>query len=77
MVSANDAEVPRMNTRKPSAAADSDNRSRLLRAATDAFAEQGFEGTSLRTIADTAGVSFQRIAYYFGSKEELWIETVD
>ncbi len=66
-----------MNTRKPSAAADSDNRSRLLHAATDAFAEQGFEGTSLRTIADTAGVSFQLIAYYFGSKEELWVETVD
>jgi AcrR family transcriptional regulator len=49
----------------------------LLKAATDAFAEQGFEGTSLRTIADNAGVSFQLIAYYFGSKEELWIETVD
>jgi AcrR family transcriptional regulator len=66
-----------MNTRKPSAAADLGNRSRLLQAATDAFAEQGFEGTSLRTIADTAGVSFQLIAYYFGSKEELWVETVD
>ena len=66
-----------MNTRKPSAAADSDNRSRLLHAATDAFAEQGFDGTSLRTIADSAGVSFQLIAYYFGSKEELWVETVD
>ena len=66
-----------MNTRKPSAATDSDNRSRLLHAATDAFAEQGFEGTSLRTIADTAGVSFQLIAYYFGSKEELWVATVD
>ncbi len=68
---------PHMNTRKPSAAADVNNRSRLLHAATDAFAEQGFDGTSLRTIADTAGVSFQLIAYYFGSKEELWVETVD
>lgn len=58
-------------------AADLDNRSRLLRAATDAFAEFGYEGTSLRAIADNAGVSFQLIAYYFGSKEELWIETVD
>ncbi len=66
-----------MNIRKPSAAADLGNRSRLLQAATDAFAEQGFEGTSLRAIADTAGVSFQLIAYYFGSKEELWVETVD
>ena len=31
----------------------------------------------LRAIADTAGVSFQLIAYYFGSKEELWVATVD
>ncbi len=66
-----------MNIRKPSAAADQDNRSRLLHAATDAFAEQGFDGTSLRAIADGAGVSFQLIAYYFGSKEELWVATVD
>ena len=66
-----------MNSRKPGTAADLDNRSRLLRAATDAFAEYGYEGASLRAIADNAGVSFQLIAYYFGSKEELWIATVD
>ena len=66
-----------MNTRKSASAADVDNRSRLLHAATDAFAEYGYEGASLRAIADTAGVSFQLIAYYFGSKEELWIATVD
>jgi AcrR family transcriptional regulator len=66
-----------MNTRKSGIAADLDNRSRLLQAATDAFAEFGYEGTSLRTIADTAHVSFQLIAYYFGSKEELWVATVD
>ena len=58
-------------------AADADNRSRLLHAAADAFAEYGYEGASLRAIADTAGVSFQLIAYYFGSKEELWVATVD
>jgi AcrR family transcriptional regulator len=59
------------------AAADLDNRSRLLQAATDAFADVGYEGASLRAIADNAGVSFQLIAYYFGSKEELWLATVD
>ncbi len=66
-----------MKSQKTAAATDLDNRSRLLRAATDAFAEFGYEGTSLRAIADNAEVSFQLIAYYFGSKEELWIETVD
>jgi AcrR family transcriptional regulator len=66
-----------MNSRKPGAVADVDNRSRLLLAASDVFAEFGFEGASLRAIADNAGVSFQLIAYYFGSKEELWVATVD
>jgi len=66
-----------MPTAKPRTVADSNNRARLLQAATDAFAEFGYEGASLRTIADTAGVSFQLIAYYFGSKEELWAATVD
>jgi AcrR family transcriptional regulator len=66
-----------MTPRKPGVAADLDNRSRLLQAATDAFAEYGYEGASLRAIADNAGVSFQLIAYYFGSKEELWVATVE
>jgi len=66
-----------MSSRTPGAATDLDNRGRLLSAATDAFAEYGYEGTSLRVIADNAGVSFQLIAYYFGSKEELWLATVD
>jgi len=66
-----------VTSRKPATATDIDNRSRLLNAATDAFAEIGYEGTSLRAIADNAGVSFQLIAYYFGSKEELWIATVE
>ena len=58
-------------------ASDRTNRSRLLHAASDAFSQFGFEGASLRTIADDAGVSFQLITYYFGSKEELWTATVD
>jgi AcrR family transcriptional regulator len=66
-----------MMNSKPGTAADLDNRTRLLHSATDAFAEFGYEGASLRAIADNAGVSFQLIAYYFGSKEELWIATVD
>ena len=66
-----------VKTRQTRVAADADNRSRLLHAAADVFAEFGFEGASLRAIADAAGVSFQLIAYYFGSKEELWVATVD
>jgi AcrR family transcriptional regulator len=71
------ATLEAMKSRPTKVAADADNRSRLLHAAADVFAEFGFEGASLRAIADAAGVSFQLIAYYFGSKEELWVATVD
>jgi AcrR family transcriptional regulator len=66
-----------MPSSRPSSASDRNNRARLLQAATDSFAELGYEGTSLRTIAEEAGVAFQLITYYFGSKEELWVATVD
>jgi TetR/AcrR family transcriptional regulator len=56
---------------------DQSNRLRLLNAATAAFADLGYEGTSIRRIADEARVSFQLISHYFGTKEELWVETVD
>lgn len=35
------------------------------------FAERGFDGTSVRDIADEAGVNVAMISYYFGSKEKL------
>ena len=66
-----------MTSKRPDKVSDLNNRTRLLQAATDSFAEYGYEGASLRTIADNAGVSFQLISYYFGSKEELWVATVD
>jgi AcrR family transcriptional regulator len=66
-----------MSASKSSNSSDLDNRARLLRAATDAFAEHGYEGASLRAIAQNAGVSFQLITHYFGTKTELWLATVD
>lgn len=35
------------------------------------FAEKGFNGTSVRDIADMAGVNLAMISYYFGSKDKL------
>src|SRR5262245_46163577 len=55
---------------------DQSNRNKLHNAAAAAFAEVGFEGASIRSIADEAGVSFQLIAHYFGTKDELWLATV-
>jgi TetR/AcrR family transcriptional regulator len=56
---------------------DRTNRTRLLQSAADAFAESGYEGASLRSIADAAGVSFQLIQHYFGTKDALWAAAVD
>ena len=35
------------------------------------FAENGFNGTSVRDIAEKAGVNLAMISYYFGSKEKM------
>jgi AcrR family transcriptional regulator len=53
------------------------NRVSLLKAAADAFADSGFEGASLRSIAEAAGVSYQLISHYFGNKEDLWRSTLE
>lgn len=51
---------------------DSDRRTQLLRAATELFAEKGYEGASLRAISDAAGVNPSMISYYFGGKRGLY-----
>lgn len=43
----------------------------IMDVATDLFAEHGFTRTSVREIAEAAGVNVAMISYYFGSKEQL------
>jgi AcrR family transcriptional regulator len=43
----------------------------IMEAAEKLFAERGFDGTSVRDIADAAGVNLAMISYYFGSKEKM------
>lgn len=50
---------------------------RLLDAAIEAFAENGFKGTSTRDIAERAGVHHPLITYHFKSKEVLWRAAAD
>ena len=47
------------------------NRETILAAALDAFAEAGFRGTTLDTIALRAGLSKPNLLYYFASKEDI------
>ena len=43
----------------------------IMEAAEALFADKGFNGTSVRDIADKAGVNLAMISYYFGSKDKL------
>ena len=43
----------------------------ILQVAEELFAEVGFDGTSIRTIAKKAKINIAMISYYFGSKEKL------
>lgn len=58
-------------------AARSDTRARIQEVALDLFAEQGYETTSLREIADRLGVTKAALYYHFKSKEEIVASTVD
>ena len=46
-------------------------REKILREATHLFAEAGFEGTSLREIAEAVGVQKGSLVYHFESKEKI------
>jgi AcrR family transcriptional regulator len=49
----------------------SEKQVQLIQAAEKLFADKGFDGTSVRDIAETAGMNLAMISYYFGSKEKL------
>ena len=46
-------------------------RDRILDAALDHFVDRGFDGTSLRQIAESVGITKAALYYYFTSKDDL------
>ena len=48
-----------------------DKREHIMNHAITLFADKGFEGTSIRDLAQVAGVNVAMVNYYFGSKEKL------
>lgn len=58
--------------RKASPRDDASTRERILLAALDVFAEQGFDGARTRDIAERAAANLGLIKYYFDTKEKLW-----
>jgi AcrR family transcriptional regulator len=51
-----------------------ETRARVLRAATEVFARDGFEGASLRRIAERAGIDIATLKYHVLDKDALFAE---
>lgn len=51
-----------------------DSRTDILRAARNAFADKGYNGASIRDIAQGAGLSLSGLYYYFPSKQHALFE---
>ena len=66
--------APRRRGRRPGGA---DTRAELLAAARVEFAERGYEGATVRRIAERAGVDAAMVNHWFGGKEALFIASLD
>lgn len=60
--------------RRPGA---SDTRALILAAARASFAAKGFGGTTIRGVAGAAGVDAALVHHYFGSKDDLFMASLD
>src|SRR5262245_62531224 len=55
----------------------SDTRARIQQIAVELFSEHGYEGTSLREIAEHLGVTKAALYYHFKSKEDIILSLVE
>jgi len=53
-----------------------DTRGEVLTAARTSFADKGFERTTIRSVAASAGVAPAMVHHFFGSKEDLFLEAL-
>src|SRR5256714_13280943 len=56
------------------ATATESTRDQIIHAAADSLLENGYSGTSVRSIASKAGVAIGNLQYYFPTKSELLVE---
>lgn len=54
-----------------------ENRAAITAAARELFAAQGYAATTIRAIGDRSGVDPAMVMRYFGSKEQLFTQSVD
>jgi AcrR family transcriptional regulator len=62
---------------RPAGGTTGDTRAAILAAARSQFADRGFSGASLRSIAGEAGVDASLISHYFGDKAQLLVATLE
>ena len=73
---ATDAAAPRPRGR-PRQVPIEEQRERILAAATEVFAREGFDGTTSERIAEVSGVGRPSVYQLFGSKNDVFIAAVD
>jgi len=69
--------APTIEGPRPAGASRPGVRSQILEAALLEFAERGFQEASLAAIARRVGVTAPLVLYHFGSKANLWRETLE
>lgn len=65
---------PRRRGRRPAGA---DTRAALVTAARESFAERGYDGATVRMIAERAGVDPAMVNHWFGGKEALFTASLN
>jgi len=73
-VTTKDPTGPGRRGRRPGA---SSTREDILAAAREVFAERGYDGATVRRVADEAGVDPALIYHYFGSKQQLFVAAME
>jgi AcrR family transcriptional regulator len=64
------------NRRRGPRPAGSDTREAILEAAGQQFGDMGYRHTTLRSVGAAAGVDPRLVLHYFGSKRQLFVESV-
>ena len=57
--------------------AGSGTREAIIEAAREQFSELGYRGTTLRSVGSTAGVDPKLVLHYFGSKQQLFAQSLE
>jgi AcrR family transcriptional regulator len=68
--------VTRLSPGRPKTSAN-DRQQLILRAASKLFADLGYVKTSIRLVAESAAVDPKLVMHYFGSKQRLFMSTVE